>query len=153
MTQPAANPPSSFGAIIAGDIADWVGRRFTIIAGCGIFAVGVALQIAVTGLGMIVAGRLVAGLGVGFVSAILILYMSEIAPRKVRGAIVSGYQFCVTIGLMLASCVTYATENRTTSAAYRIPIGIQLAWALILAIGLFCLPESPRYYVKKGKLE
>lgn len=64
---------NSFGALIAGDFADWVGRRPTIILGCLIFCVGVALQTAVTGLGMIVAGRLVAGLGVGFVSAILIL--------------------------------------------------------------------------------
>jgi MFS family permease len=78
--------------------------------------------------------------------------MSEIAPRKVRGAIVSGYQFCVTIGLLLASCVTYATQNRQDTGSYRIPIGIQMLWALILAIGLFLLPESPRYYVKKGNL-
>ena len=47
-------------------------------------------------------GRLIAGVGVGFVSAIIILYMSEIAPRKVRGAIVSGYQFCITIGIMVS---------------------------------------------------
>jgi len=45
------------------------------------------------------AGRAIAGLGVGFVSAVIILYMSEIAPRKIRGALVSGYQFCITIGL------------------------------------------------------
>lgn len=86
-------------------------------------------------------------------SAVLILYMSEIAPRKVRGAIVSGYQFFVTIGLMLASVCTYATESRTDATSYRIPIALQLVWAGTLAIGLFCLPESPRYYVKKGKLE
>lgn len=79
--------------------------------------------------------------------------MSEIAPRKVRGAIVAGYQFCVTIGLMLASCVSYATEKRTDTASYRIPIGLQLLWAIILATGLFLLPESPRFFVKKGKLE
>lgn len=64
---------NSFGALIAGDFADWFGRRITIILGCAIFSVGVALQIAVNGLGMIVAGRLLAGVGVGFVSAILIL--------------------------------------------------------------------------------
>lgn len=62
-----------FGAIIAGDIADWIGRKFTIIAGCLIFLVGVILQIASAGLGLMVAGRLVAGFGVGFVSAVLIL--------------------------------------------------------------------------------
>lgn len=49
--------------------------------------------------------------------------------------------------------MTYATENRTDSGSYRIPIGIQFAWALILGIGIACLPESPRYFVKKGKIE
>lgn len=83
-----------FGAIIAADLADWYGRRITIISGCAVFIVGCILQTAYDGqLGLIVAGRLVAGFGVGFVSAVIILYMSEVAPRKVRGAIVSGYQF------------------------------------------------------------
>lgn len=142
-----------FGALIAGDLADFIGRRTTIIAGCAVFIVGVILQTASTGLGLIVAGRLIAGFGVGFVSAIIILYMSEIAPRKVRGAIVSGYQFCITIGLLLASCVDYGTQNRLDTGSYRIPIAIQIAWALILATGLFFLPESPRYFVKKGNLD
>lgn len=62
-----------FGALIAGDFADWIGRRLTIIIGCAVFLVGVTLQTASSGLGLIVAGRLVAGFGVGFVSAILIL--------------------------------------------------------------------------------
>lgn len=71
-------------------------------------------------------GRLIAGFGIGFVSAIVILYMSEIAPRKIRGAIVSGYQFAITIGLLLSASVDYATQNYTTSASYRIPMGLQL---------------------------
>lgn len=57
-----------FGALIAGDLADWFGRRTTIIAGCGVFIVGVVLQTASAGLGLLVAGRLIAGFGVGFVS-------------------------------------------------------------------------------------
>lgn len=79
--------------------------------------------------------------------------MSEIAPRKVRGAIVSGYQFCVTIGLFLASAVDYATENRNDTGSYRIPIAIQLLWAIILSGGLLFLPDSPRYFVHKGNVE
>ncbi|KAF5380219.1 hypothetical protein D9757_008240 [Collybiopsis confluens] len=143
-----------FGALIAGDLAEWYGRRLTIIAGCFIYAIGVILQVAhKSGLGLIVAGRLIAGFGVGFVSAIIILYMSEIAPRKVRGALVSGYQFCITIGLLLASCVDFATEKRQDTGSYRIPIAIQFAWAIILATGIFFLPDSPRYFVKKGEVE
>ncbi len=79
--------------------------------------------------------------------------MSEIAPKKVRGAIVSGYQFCITIGILLASCVDYGTQNRTDTGSYRIPIAIQMVWALILGTGLFFLPESPRFFVKRGNID
>ena len=142
-----------FGAIAAGDVADFIGRRPTIIMGCGIFSIGCILQTASTTLAVMVVGRLIAGAGVGFISAIIILYMSEIAPKKVRGALVSGYQFCITIGILLANCVVYATQNRNDTGSYRIPIAMQFLWAIILATGLFFLPESPRYFVKQGKLE
>ncbi|OAP62657.1 hypothetical protein AYL99_01884 [Fonsecaea erecta] len=145
-----------FGALIGGDMADFIGRKWTVIMGCMIYMLGVVIQM-ITGegdaLAAIVAGRLVAGIGVGFESAIVILYMSEICPRKVRGALVAGYQFCITIGIMLASIVVYATEDRRDTGSYRIPIAIQFAWAIILAGGLFTLPDSPRYFVKKGRLE
>ena len=64
------------GAIVAGDCADFIGRRMTIIAGCFIFTVGCILETASTGLGLMCAGRVICGIGVGFISAIVILYMS-----------------------------------------------------------------------------
>ena len=73
-------------------------------------------------------------------------------PRKVRGALVAGYQFCITIGIMLASIVVYATQGREDSGSYRIPIAIQFAWAIILGGGLLFLPDSPRYFVKRGRI-
>jgi len=142
-----------FGAIMAGDIADFIGRRTTIIAGCFVFAVGCILETASTGIAVMVVGRVICGFGVGFISAIIILYMSEIAPKKVRGALVAGYQFCITIGILLANCVVFATQDRDDTGSYRIPIAVQFLWAIILGVGLFFLPESPRYFVKIGKLD
>nr|CAD1814638.1 monosaccharide transporters [uncultured fungus] len=143
-----------FGALIGGDVADMIGRRPTIIMGSGVFTVGCILEIASSGqLALFCIGRLIVGLGVGFISAVIILYISEIAPKAVRGALVSGYQFCITIGILLANCVVYATQNRLDTGSYRIPIGVQFLWGTILAVGLFFLPESPRYHVKKGNLE
>jgi MFS family permease len=78
------------GALFAGSLADWIGRRSTIITGCGVFSIGVILQVASTTVALLVSGRLIAGIGIGFISAVIILYMSEIAPKAVRGAIVSG---------------------------------------------------------------
>lgn len=142
-----------FGALIAGDMADHIGRRTTIIVGCAVFIVGVILQTVSTSVGLLSGGRFVAGLGVGFESAIVILYMSEIAPKKVRGALVAGYQFCITLGILMASCVDYATQDRMDSGSYRIPIALQFLWAIILGGGIASLPESPRYWVKKGKTD
>lgn len=75
-----------FGAIIAGDVSDRIGRKWTVILGCLIYIIGVVIQM-ITGpevdaLGAIVAGRVIAGLGVGFESAIVILYMSEIVRKS-----------------------------------------------------------------------
>ena len=142
-----------FGALISGTLADAMGRKTTIIAGCGVFCVGVVIQLCYTAVAALVMGRLIAGFGVGFVSAINILYMSEVAPRKVRGAIVSSYQFAITVGIMLASCVAYGTHANSDTSAFRIPIALQFLWAVILAGGLMLLPESPRYYVMKGRLD
>lgn len=65
----------------------------------------------------------------------------------------ASYQFCITIGILLANCVVYATEKRDDTGSYRIPIAVQFLWALILGVGLVFLPESPRYLVKKGRVE
>ena len=74
-----------FGAIISGDSADFIGRKWTVIIGCVIYALGVVIQM-ITGAGdplaAIVVGRLIAGIGVGFESAIVILYMSEIVSLR-----------------------------------------------------------------------
>lgn len=73
-----------FGALIAGDVADWIGRKWTVIFGTVIYMIGVIIQMVTSpssALGPIVAGRLIAGIGVGFESAIVILYMSEIVSH------------------------------------------------------------------------
>jgi SP family sugar:H+ symporter-like MFS transporter len=80
-----------FGALFAGNLADMIGRRLSIILACMIFVVGVVLQTAAQNIGLLIAGRVIAGFAVGIISATVIMYMSEIAPKKIRGALVSGY--------------------------------------------------------------
>ncbi|KAJ5175962.1 Major facilitator-type transporter ecdD [Penicillium canariense] len=141
------------GALIGGGISERIGRRSTIMLSCLVFAIGVAVQIAAVNTGALVAGRLVAGLGVGGVSATVILYVSEISPRKVRGLLVSVYQWAITIGLLVSSGVDQGCKDLNSRSSYQIPIGLQFIWATILAAGLFLLPESPRYYVRSGRMD
>jgi sugar porter (SP) family MFS transporter len=137
------------GALSSGYFADWFGRRISIILGCIVYIVGIVLQTAAQSVGLLVAGRCVAGLGVGIVSATNVMYVSEITPQRIRGRVLGLYQFSITVGLLLAACVAFGTKDYHNSAAYRIVIGLQFAWPLILIFGLSFMPESPRYHVMK----
>ena len=158
-----------FGALAAAPLADYVGRRFALMVTLVIFCFGVILQTASAAIPLFVAGRFFAGFGVGLISALsksstspfwynftddlVPLYQSETAPKWIRGAVVGAYQLAITIGLLIASVVNNATADRTDSGAYRIPIAVQFAWAIVLGIGLIFLPETPRYLVKIGNDE
>lgn len=142
-----------FGALLGAPIADFLGRRWGLQVAMAIFCVGVALQTA-AGMhddGLFVAGRVIAGLGVGVISTIVPMYQSETAPRWIRGAVVSGYQWAITIGLLIAAIVNNSTNSRSDSGAYRIPIAIQIGFAIIMSVGIIFLPESPRWFIRGGK--
>jgi len=140
-----------FGALASAPIADHTGRRMGIIISCLVFSVGVAMQTAAVAMPLFVVGRVFAGLGVGLVSCLIPMYQSECAPKWIRGAVVSCYQWAITIGLLLASVVNNSTQSRPDHSSYRIPIAIQFIWAAWLAGGMFFLPESPRYLIKRGR--
>jgi len=81
------------------------------------------------------------------------LYQSETAPKWIRGAIVGTYQLAITIGLLLAAIVNNSSKDRMDTGSYRIPIAVQFAWSLILFFGMIILPETPRYFIKKNKMD
>lgn len=135
------------GCLIAGPLANRFGRKWCIPPWCLIFCIGVVIQMAVQSgqwVG-IVMGRWVAGLGVGALSVLVPLYMSETSPVPVRGAVVSCYQLFITLGIFVADCINFGTEKRTDTGSYRIPMGVGFIWALILGTGIIFLPESPRH--------
>ncbi|KAI0708858.1 MFS monosaccharide transporter [Cerioporus squamosus] len=140
-----------FGALLGAPAADILGRRMGIICSCLVFSLGVALQTGAPNLAAFLIGRVFAGAGVGLVSTLVPMYQSECSPKWIRGAVVSGYQWAITIGLLLASVINNATKDRQNHSAWQIPIAIQFIWALVLASGMTYLPESPRWLIKKGK--
>ena len=107
-----------------------------------VFILGAAVQTGVTNVGGMVAGRVVAGLGVGLISMMVPMYQAELAPKEVRGALIACYQLFITIGILLAQGLDYATEGLSNSGAWRIPIGLQLAWGLMMLVGCAFIPES-----------
>jgi SP family sugar:H+ symporter-like MFS transporter len=140
-----------FGALLAAPFADHLGRKWGLIVACLVFSIGVALQTAATAIPLFVVGRVWAGLGVGLVSTLVPMYQSECSPKWIRGAVVGLYQWGVTIGLLLSSIFNNATKNRPNHSSYQIPVAIQFVWAAVLAFGMFLLPESPRWLIKKHR--
>lgn len=142
------------GSLSSPLLSDRIGRRWTlIISTLIVFNLGVLLQTIATAIPLLVAGRCIAGLGVGLMSAVLPLYIAETTPKWIRGAIVSSYQLAITIGLLIAACVNKGVSNRNDTGSYRIPIALQFLWALILGGGMIFLPETPRFWVSKSKEE
>lgn len=142
-----------FGCLIAGPVSNRIGRKWSIPPWCLVFCIGVTIQMSV-GPGQwvgIVMGRWVAGLGVGALSVLVPLYMSETSPVPVRGAVVSCYQLFITIGIFTADCINFGTEKRQDTGSYRIPMGVGYIWALILGVGIILLPESPRFEWNHGQ--
>lgn len=141
-----------FGAGIAGPVGDWLGRRLTIMIGAVIFLLGGGLQTGAQSLNFLYGGRCIAGLGVGFLVMIIPLYQAELAHPSIRGRITSLQQFMLGIGAFVASWVAFGAYSfpNTSSLQWRLPLGIQLIPAGILALLILLFPESPRWLIDHG---
>lgn len=78
-------------------------------------------------------------------------WIPEIAPQEIRGILASLSIFVINLAAVITACINYGTEGLTTTASYRIPIGLQLVWPLIIACGLFFLKDAPTFYLIKGQ--
>ncbi|KAM5481249.1 hexose transporter hxt5 [Microsporum canis] len=143
------------GALIAGPLADRIGRKWSICIWCGILSAGIIVQITspVPKWYQVAIGRWVTGLGVGSLSLLVPLYQGESAPRHIRGALVSTYQLFITLGIFIANCINYGTEARPDSSSWRIPMGVTFIWAAILGFGMIFFPDTPRYDYRHNRVE
>ncbi|KAG8931644.1 hypothetical protein FRC03_000561 [Tulasnella sp. 419] len=142
-----------FGAVASGYLADPLGRKRTIQVGALIGVLGCALQTGGLNNGMLIAGRVIAGISVGLLSMIGPLYQAEIAPPKHRGFIVGLAQQMIGIGFISANWVGYGSQFLDGNVQWRLPLGIQIVPAGLLFLGAFFLPYSPRWLITKGRYD
>ena len=136
------------GALSGGPLSDRVGRRPTTLLAAIIFGLGAMAVALAPSVVVIIIGRFLLGLGVGLASMIVPLYIAEIAPADRRGALVSLNQLMITIGILLSYIVGVIF---TPIEGWRYMFSVALIPALILFIGMFSLPESPRWLFEHGQ--
>ncbi len=136
------------GALVAGGLADRLGRRMTIVTAAALFVAGALVESLAPGSYVLVAGRLLVGFGVGVASVAAPLYAAELAPSRVRGRMVSLYQLAITIGIFVAYFADYLLIN---GDQWRIMLGISAIPGVLLLLAILPLPDSPRWYVSRGR--
>ncbi|KAI1323118.1 general substrate transporter [Xylariaceae sp. FL0255] len=141
-----------FGALIAGRLADTLGRRLAISVAAFWSCVGIAIEISSQRAWYQFAlGRFVTSISIGALSVVIPMYQSESSPAAIRGALVSTYQLFQAIGFWVSYLVDWGTKGIKGSASWRIPNGLGFAWSMILGVGICFLPESPRYAYYRGR--
>jgi SP family galactose:H+ symporter-like MFS transporter len=141
---------AAFGAAVAGRLADRFGRRPILFLTSMIFVAGAAVSALAPYLTVLLAGRLLAGVGIGGASMLTPLYLAEIAPASKRGALVSFNQLAVTLGILGSYLVGYALA---ADSAWRWMLGLGGVPGLLLAVGMLFLPETPRWLAGRGYTE
>lgn len=147
-------PGAALGALAGGRMADRLGRRGSLLICALLFLLGaVGCAIAPT-VGFMVAARVLLGLGVGAAAVTCPLYLAEMAPAKLRGRMVTINELMIVTGQMLAFAINALLDALIQDPeVWRTMLGVASLPALALLAGMLMLPESPRWYASRGRLE
>ncbi|GAA88941.1 MFS sugar transporter [Aspergillus luchuensis] len=143
------------GALQGGLTMDRFGRKFTIQMGAFICMIGAILQSSAKNLAMILVGRILAGWAVGLMSMSVPVYQAEVAHPRSRGFIIGLAQQMIGVGFIVSTWVGYGSLHApdTSEFQWRFPLAFQAVPAVLLVIGMFFMPESPRYLIEKERYE
>ena len=154
------------GVLVAGSLSDYLGRKLTMLISAALFSIS-AIGCAVSGsFDSLVAYRIIGGVGIGIVSIVSPIYISEVSPAKIRGTLVSLYQLAVTAGFLIAYLANWVIDvngnmavagslwtNMWNSEMWRGMLGSETLPALLFFFIIFFIPESPKWLIVNGKLD
>ncbi|KAL3442745.1 general substrate transporter [Aspergillus insuetus] len=169
------------GSLVNGPVADRLGRKLSINLAVVIFVIGSVFQCVAANLPMIFAGRAVAGFAVGMLTMVVPLYISEVSIPEIRGGLVVLQQLSVTLGILISYWIDYGSNyiggsrcapdvpyadgtsfdpyndvppggcTGQSNISWRLPLGLQIAPAVILGVGMLFFPDSPRWLLMKER--
>lgn len=140
---------AAVGAISSGWLTSFRGRKGTLLISAMLFIIGAISSAFSPNVEVLIISRLILGLAIGISSFTAPIYLSEIAPKKIRGGMISMYQLMITIGILVAFI---SDTGFSYDGAWRWMLGIITIPAILLLIGVSFLPESPRWLATKERM-
>lgn len=144
----------AIGGLAFSKLGDTIGRKLALISVTVVYIVGILISItSMHAWYQYFIGRIISGMGVGGIAVYSPLLISEVSPKHLRGTLVSCFQLMITLGIFIGYCTNYGTKTYTNSVQWRVPLGLGFAWASLMIVAMFMVPESPRYLIEKGRIE
>jgi len=141
------------GAVSSGRLSDILGRKKMIVINAVIFTAGAAGCAYAPNTTFLVVMRVIIGFAIGITSYVVPMYIAEISPKRVRGALVTLNQLMITIGILVSYITDYLLSNDAYDQSWRSMFLVGIFPALILLVGMTFLPETPRWLISKGRWE
>jgi sugar porter (SP) family MFS transporter len=136
------------GALGAGRVSDWIGRRLTVLITALVFIVGVLLAAFTPTYPTLLVARVIIGLAVGSASMVVPLYIGEIVPPRLRGGLVSLNQLAITVGILGSYLIDYGLSG---TGNWRLMFGLAAIPAAALFLGMLFQKESPHWLIRQGR--
>ena len=144
---------SLFGSLAGGKTSDVVGRKWTIGLAAIVFQAGAAVMTFAPSFLVLMIGRVLAGIGIGFGVMVAPVYIAEISPTIARGTFTSFPEIFINFGILLGYVSNYAFSGFSAHISWRIMLGVGILPSVFIAFALFMIPESPRWLVMQNRLE
>lgn len=141
---------AAFGALISGWLSRTLGRKKVLVIASLIFTIVTFLGADAHTFSSFLIARFIVGVAVGIASFVAPLYLSEVAPFKIRGALIAMYQLMITIGIFLMFLSNAALQS---TGSWREMLLVLVAPSLVMLVGTLTLPESPRWMALTGKID
>uniref|UniRef100_A0A0D9VQR8 Major facilitator superfamily (MFS) profile domain-containing protein n=1 Tax=Leersia perrieri TaxID=77586 RepID=A0A0D9VQR8_9ORYZ len=143
---------SLVGSLAAGRTSDWIGRRYTMVLAAVIFFAGALIMGLAPSYSIVMLGRFVAGVGVGYALMIAPVYTAEVAPTSARGLLSSFPEVFINTGVLLGYVSNFAFYRLPLHIGWRAMFLVGAVPPVFLAVGVLAMPESPRWLVMQGRI-
>ncbi|XVF66851.1 hypothetical protein PTKIN_Ptkin10aG0071600 [Pterospermum kingtungense] len=144
---------SLLGSLGGGRTSDIIGRKWTMAFAAVIFQIGAAIMTVAPSFKVLMIGRVLAGVGIGFGVMIAPVYIAEISPTVNRGSLTSFPEIFINLGILLGYVSNYAFSGLSVHTNWRVMLAVGILPSVFIGFALFVIPESPRWLVMKNRIE